>query len=576
MNSSIGTSVPGRSRAGSERSEAFAQYSIALFCLVLVAIPLLPLILQAFSAQPLYGWDGSLTFANFVHLFGLPEIPALAGTTLLFCVISIAFSTIFGTVLALLVGRTDIPLRGALSNILLWPMFVSPLVIGFGAILTYGPSGYISGLYMRFTGQSAPWDIYTVWGLSLMSGIAMVPMTILYCISSAQQQDPRLEAAARSAGAGPLRIVSRITIPLMRPAIVYAFVMNVVAALEMFAIPLLLGGPVGIQLITTFIYDKGFEAGRPDYGLVSAAAIILLIMVCSLVALQHILLSRAHRFISIGPKGGRLQPLELGGWRWPAFGLVLLYIAMTMGALGFGLLLRSFVSILTPFISPLELLTLENYRDVLFNPTYRQSVINTVLLAVIGGFVATAIVGAIAFVAQRSDFRMRGTVDMLAQLPRAVPGLIVSLGVFYAAIFVPGLGIIAGTLWILGLAYIIRYLPAGYGIVAPALLQVTQDFDRAARVAGASWAMTMRRIVAPVVKPAFLACYTLMMILFLKEYAAAIFLFRPGNEVISMTMLTAWIPGYTGIVSSLAVIQIAITAILILIATRLFGVKLHG
>ncbi|MCB1469248.1 MAG: iron ABC transporter permease [Rhizobiaceae bacterium] len=576
MNSSIGTSVPGRSRAGSERSEAFAQYSIALFCLVLVAIPLLPLILQAFSAQPLYGWDGSLTFANFVHLFGLPEIPALAGTTLLFCVISIAFSTIFGTVLALLVGRTDIPLRGALSNILLWPMFVSPLVIGFGAILTYGPSGYISGLYMRFTGQSAPWDIYTVWGLSLMSGIAMVPMTILYCISSAQQQDPRLEAAARSAGAGPLRIVSRITIPLMRPAIVYAFVMNVVAALEMFAIPLLLGGPVGIQLITTFIYDKGFEAGRPDYGLVSAAAIILLIMVCSLVALQHILLSRAHRFISIGPKGGRLQPLELGGWRWPAFGLVLLYIAMTMGALGFGLLLRSFVSILTPFISPLELLTLENYRDVLFNPTYRQSVINTVLLAVIGGFVATVIVGATAFVAQRSDFRMRRTVDMLAQLPRAVPGLIVSLGVFYAAIFVPGLGIIAGTLWILGLAYIIRYLPAGYGIVAPALLQVTQDFDRAARVAGASWAMTMRRIIAPVVKPAFLACYTLMMILFLKEYAAAIFLFRPGNEVISMTMLTAWIPGYTGIVSSLAVIQIAITAILILIATRLFGVKLHG
>lgn len=573
---SIGTSTLMASRKRSQRSEAVVQYAIALACLVLVSIPLLPLILQAFSAQPLYAWDGSLTFHNFRTLFGQPEIPQLASTTLVFCLVSIAFSSILGTVLALLVGRTNIPLRGALSNILLWPMFVSPLVIGFGAILTYGPSGYLSGLYMRLTGGPVPWDIYSVWGLSLMAGIAMTPMTILYCISSAQQQDPRLEAAARASGAGPVRIVSRITIPLMRPAIVYAFVMNVVAALEMFAIPLLLGGPVGIQLITTFIYDKGFEAGRPDYGLVSAAAIILLIMVCGLVALQHLLLARAHRFISVGPKGGRLQPLELGNWRWPAFGFVALYIGLTMGALGFGLVLRSFVSILSPFISPFDVLTLENYRDVVFNPVYRQSVTNTVLLAVIGGFIATAIIGAIAFVSQRSNFRFRGTVDLLAQLPRAVPGLIVSLGVFYAAIFLPGLGVIAGTLWILALAYIIRHLPAGYGIVAPALLQVTRDFDRAAQVAGASWATTMRRIIAPVLKPAFLACYTLMMILFLKEYAAAIFLYRPGNEVISMTMLTAWIPGYTGIVSSLAVIQIAITALLILIATRLFGVKLHG
>lgn len=571
-----GTPAPATSRRTAEYREAATQYAIALLCLFLVAIPLLPLFLQAFSARPLYDWNGDLTLVNFRNLFGLPEIPALARTTIVFCAVSILFSTLLGTFFALLVGRTNIPARGALSNILLWPIFVSPLVIGFGAILTYGPSGYLSGLYMRVVGAPAPWDIYTVWGISLVSGIAMAPMTILYCVASAQQQDPRLEAAARASGAGPLRIVRRITLPLMRPAIVYAFVMNVVAALEMFAIPLLLGGPVRIELITTLIYDKGFESGRPDYGLVSAAAIILLAMVCALVALQNVLLSRAHRFVSVGPKGARLEPLDLGAWRWPAFGVVALYIALTMGALGFGLLLRSFVSLLSPFVPPWEVLTLENYRDVLVGPVYRQSIVNTVLLAVVGGFAATVIIGAIAFVAQRSDFRFAGAVGVLAQLPRAVPGLVVSLGAFYAAIFVPGLGLIAGTLWILALAYIIRHLPAGYGIVAPAMLQVTRDFDRAAQVAGASWSLTMRRIVAPVLKPAFLACYTLMVILFLKEYAAAIFLYRPGNEVLSMTMLTAWIPGYTGIVSALAVIQIAITAILTLVATRLFGVKLHG
>jgi iron(III) transport system permease protein len=556
-------------------AEVLAQSGIGLLCTALVAIPLVPLVLQAFSPQPLYAWTGALTFDNFRHLFALPEIPQLAATTAFFCLVSIAFSVIVGTCLAILVGRTDLPARGLLANVLLWPMFVSPLIIGFGAILTYGPSGYISSVFKTF-GAEAPWDIYTVTGLSLISGIAMVPMTILYCLSSAQQQDPRLEAAARIAGAGPLRIASRITLPLMRPAIVYGFVMNVVAALEMFAIPLLLGGPVGIQLITTFIYDKGFEAGRPDFGLVSAAALVLLVLISCLVGLQHLLLGRAHRFISVGPKGGRLEPLALGRWRWPAFGIVALYVGVTMGAIGFGLLLRSFVSVLSPYISPLEVLTLENYRDVFLNPVYRRSVINTLILAVGGAFVGTLLIGAIAFVAQRSAFRLRWLIDLVAQLPRAVPGLIVSLGVFYAVIFIPGLGFLSGTLWVLGLAYIIRHIPAGYGILAPALLQITRDFDRAAMVAGASWDQTMRRIIAPILKPAFLSCYTLLMILFFKEYAAAIFLYRPGNEVLSMAMLSAWVPGYTGAVASLAIVQIAITAGLIVLATRVFGVRLHG
>lgn len=561
---------------GDSVAETAAQSGIGLVCLALVAIPLVPLILQAFSAVPLYAWDGSFTLANFGNLFTLPEIPKLATVTLVFCVISIGFSLFIGTVLALLVGRTNLPARGIFTNILLWPIFVSPLIIGFGAILTYGPSGYVNALVVNLLGVQAPWDIYTVTGLGVISGVAMVPTTILYCLSAAQQQDPRLEAAARITGAGPLRIATRITLPLMRPAIAYAFVMNVTAALEMFAIPLLLGAPAGIELLTTFIYNKGFEVGRPDYGLVSAAAIILLVLVALLVALQNMFLARAHRFISVGPKGGRRELLDLGRWRWPAFGIVLLYVVLTIGALGFGLLLRSFVSVFSPFVSPLDVLTFENYQDIFVSSTYARSIVNTLLVAIGGALIGTLVIGALAFVAQRSDFRFRRLVDLLVQLPRAASGLIVSLGMFYAIVLVPGFGFLAGTLWALALAYIIRHLSAGYGIVAPAMMQVTRDFDRAARIAGASWSHTVRLIIAPILKPAFLSCYTLLMILFLKEYATAIFLYRPGNEVISMAMLNAWVASYSGIVASLSIIQIFITALLLVVAARLFGVKLHG
>lgn len=576
VQSQVGAIAFPGTRPGRNLPEPVIQHGVMLLCAVLVAVPLIPLVLQAFSPEPLYAWQGRLTLGNFRNLFSLPEIPRLAGNTLYFCGISILFSMVFGVALSIAVTRVEIPARGVLTTILLWPIFVSPLVIAFGAILTYGPTGWVTTLFSRLTGIGEPWNIYSLTGLSVVSGLSMVPMTILYCISSARQQDPRLEQAAEVAGASPMHILARITLPMMRPALFFSLMMNIVAALEMFAIPLLLGGPSGIQLLTTFIYDKGFESGRPDYGLVSAAAMVLLVLVALLVVVQSLVLRQSHRFLSVGPKGSRMQTMNLGWRKWWVFGATLAYVMFGIVALVFGLVLRSFVVVLSPFVNPLQVLTLQNYRDVLFNASYQTAIWNTIVVAVVGALVGTALIGMVAFVSQRSGYRLARLLDLVAQLPRAVPGLIVSLGVFYAVIFVPGLSILGGTLWVLVLAYVIRHLPAGYGIVAPALLQVTRDFDRAASVAGASWMTVMRRIVAPIVKPALLSCFTLLMILFFKEYATAIFLYRPGNEVISMAMLSAWVPGYTGIVASLAVIQILVTSLLLLVFTRLFGVRLHG
>ena len=109
---------------GDSLAETAAQSGIGLVCLALVAIPLVPLILQAFSAVPLYAWDGAFTLANFSNLFGLPEISKLAAVTLIFCVISIGFSVVFGTVLAQLVGRTNLPARGDIANNHLWPILL--------------------------------------------------------------------------------------------------------------------------------------------------------------------------------------------------------------------------------------------------------------------------------------------------------------------------------------------------------------------------------------------------------------------------------------------------------------------
>ena len=252
------------------------------------------------------------------------------------------------------------------------------------------------------------------------------------------------------------------------------------------------------------------------------------------------------------------------------------YIALgtlvILGAVG----VRAVTLVMSPFVSPFDVLTLRNFHDIFSVDVYVRSIRNTLVLALIGAALGTALIAAVALVAQRSQSRLSRPVDALAQLPRVVPGIIVGLGVFYALVFVPGLYIVSGTIWALLIAYLIRFLSSGYGIVSPALLQITTDFDRAARSVGAGWTTTMRRIVLPLTRPALMSCFILLMILIIKEYASAIFLMKPGSEVIGSTMLSLWLQGQTGPVAALAVLQIGLTAALIVAATRILGVKLHG
>jgi iron(III) transport system permease protein len=568
------TDVPARlpERQG---SGVAVQGVIAALLVVLIAVPLAPMLIQAFLDKPIYYPDASFTLGNFTRFATDPEIRGTLVATGLFCTIVVVFSMTVGTGLAILVGRTDMPFRGLALAVLLWPLFISPQIIGFGAILAYGPVGFMTSLASKLFGPT-PWTLYSITGIAIVVGVASTPLTILYCLSAARQQDPNHSAAARVVGAGPARILSRINLPLMRPALVFALIMNIVHALETLAIPLLLGQPVGIKLLTTLIYDKSFARGTPDYGLVAALAILLMLVVGLLFAVQRLLLTREHRFVSIGSRTAQMTPLALGRWRWPACALVMIYIALgtlvILGAVG----VRSVTLVMSPLVSPLDVLTLRNYQDIFAVDVYVRSILNTLVLALIGAALGTALIAAVSLVAQRSASRFRRPVDMLAQLPRVIPGILVGLGVFYALVFVPGLNLLSGTIWALLIAYLIRFLSSGYGIVSPALLQISTDFDRAARSVGAGWTTTMRRIVIPLTKPALMSCFVLLMILIIKEYASAIFLMKPGSEVIGSTMLSLWLQGQTGPVAALAMLQIGATALLIVVATRTFGVKLHG
>lgn len=550
------------------------QWGITAITGLLVVLPLLPIFYQAFLDRPLYDSEAALTASNFGRLF-TAEFGQVIGNTVWFAIGTTAIAQLVGVVGAILVGRTDLPFRTAFGELLLWPLFLSHLVMAFGWFTMYGPSGYVTLVVQSIIGVT-PWNLYTVTGMAVVGGVAQAPLAYLYCIASASAADPNLENAARSAGASPWTVLRTVTLPLMRPAIIYGTIMNAVIAIEMLSIPLVFGGPVQIELFTTYLYHQVFMSATPDYSLVAAASFFLLVIVMLLMALQGMLMRNAGRFVTVGGKASRPGRFPLGPWRWVAFGGLLFYVIFGVVVVVGGLVLRSMTVLLTPLMPIWDLFTWGNYQMIAGYEVYVRSIKNTILISVIGGILGTVLITFIALVATRSEFRFKRQLEYLAISPRAIPGIIAGIGIFYAMSYFPPLGWLRNTIWLLVIAYIMRYLPTGFGAIAPALSQISADLDRSARTVGADWWRTSRSILLSLLKPAMFSCFALLFIHFLKEYVTAVFLFAPGSEVIGTTMLQFWIQGDNGPVSALATIQILITVIFVYVARKALGVRIYG
>ncbi|MBE2276692.1 MAG: iron ABC transporter permease [Rhodobacteraceae bacterium] len=546
-------------------------YGVSAVVFLIVAAPLLPIIYQSFIDRPIYDIGHELTSANYIRLFTSPEFLSALQNTIVIAVLATIISQVVGAAGAILVTRTDLPLRRMFGQVLLWPFFVSSLVLSFGWFMMYGPAGFLS-MWMRTIFGHIPWNLYSIGGMALVAGITHAPLAMLYCMATATSIDPSLEEAARVSGAKPMRILRTVTLPLLTPAIVYSGLLNFMGAIEMLSVPIILGEPVGISTLTTFIYTNGVSASQPDHGLVGTAAVLMLLLILGLIFMQNRFLSGATRFVTVGGKAVRPRILSLGAWRWPAFTIIGLY-ALLMVILPLAmLLLRALVRFLNPAVSIVDVFTFEHFTEILTTPIYQRAIVNTIIVAATAGGIGTLLCLFTALISQRSTMRFRGQLQYLALFPKSIPGIVAGIGFFYAMAVLPGSEYLRAGLGVLILAYVMRYLPAGFGAIQPALMQISPELDRAGRTIGADWLSVVGNILAPLLRPAMLACFTLLFVAFVKEYSIAVFLISPGNEVIGSTLLSFWLHGEMGSVAALCCIQITIIMIFMFIARRVLRV----
>ena len=367
-----------------------------------------------------------------------------------------------------------------------------------------------------------------------------------------------------------------VTVPMLRPALLNSGTLIFTLAIASLGIPLLLAAQRGINTISTYLYLNWTNGANPDPPSVTAGAVLLLAIATVLLLIRNRLLGAEARFVSVGGRAGRNAMLQLRGFRWPFALVIALYLVMSTLIPVLGLALMSVVVILTPLIAPWKLFRWEHWHTIV-QGEFRHAIEHSLLISVIGAVIATGVVAVATLVAHRSRFPLRRTLPFLMLYPRATPGLIIGIGFFWAYLLTGAVGdYLRTSIWGIMVAFCVRDLPFAYVVMYPTLARIGEELDRAGRSVGAGWWLTSRRIVLPLLRPAIFASFILMFVELLNDYDPALFLVKPGTEVIGTTMLSEFIQGTTGPVAALALVQVVATVVVLGIGAVLLKIRVTG
>jgi iron(III) transport system permease protein len=538
----------------------------------LVVYPVAMLLLGALTnTNPVVDGFGvfDLSLANFITVLGNPNVHGALANSLIACTGGTALAVVIGLAFSWIVVRTNTPWRGFVAAASLIPLFVPPLVAGVAWSILGSPRSGLINTMLAWAGLDWRIDLYSMTGLILVFGMYYAPYVYLFTASALRNMDPSLEEAAEVAGIGPVRTLFTITFPLIAPAIISGMLLSFIVMLGIYGIPAVLGAPANISVLTTYIF-KLTNWSPPLYSTAAAVAILLMVVTGALVLLQQRVLA-GRSFTTVAGKAFRPRVVELGPWRWLTLALALLYLFIVVVLPTLALVVAAFRRFLfIPTASSLfdmRHYSLVHFEAVFDNPLTMRSIWNTMEVglttALLGGLIAFAI----GYTVHRSSAPARRAIDLVATLPVAIPGLVIGVAYLWAWIGLPG-GLY-GTIWILTLAFVARFMPDTMKSLSTSFLQIHRELEEAAWVCGKGRIGTIRTIVLPLARPGTVAAMTLLFILAIRELGSSLFLYTSDTMVMAVLLLDYYEGGNTGKTAAFSLVQTALLALLIGVATWL-------
>ncbi len=375
---------------------------------------------------------------------------------------------------------------------------MTPLVGALAWGILAGPkTGFINQIAHAagFSGDIV--NVYTPLGIAWVMALFEGTVAFVMIGAAMKSMDSSLEEGARVLGAGRLRVIRTVTLPMVLPGVLSATVFVFAEMLGAFAAAFVLGIPGRFFVITTAIWEATLSY-PPDYGRAAALGLTLSLAMMATLAIAR-LLARRGSFATISGKAFRPRPVAMGRGGWALLAVCWLYVAVSVILPLAVLLLTSFQKFATVILGESQF-TLANYASALQMGTLGQAFRNSLVLGFCVATIGVMLTFVLAWIVHRSRTPGRGLFEYVAMFPQAVPRMVFGLGLLWAWINLPIP--IYGTLWLLGIAYITVFLPLGMRTLAGVMLQVDRSLEECAQVCGASWLRRMRTITMPLLRPA--------------------------------------------------------------------------
>lgn len=515
--------------------------TIAVLAVIMVSYPVVFVFLRSVSQDDI---GSGFTTQWLAAVFSSPRSNQALVNTIIYTAGSSALAMVFGVGLSFLATRTDMPGSRWVGLLALLPMLVPPfiLVVGWVALADPG-AGFFNIVASDLMGSTVTLvNVNSMPGIIWVTGLFLTPYVFLLVAAGFRNSDAAMEEAARVSGAGRLRLLYTIIVPLQRPALLAALLLVVIMSAGDFIIPATIGLKARIYLLSSLIWQNSHSfPARP--GLAASQALLLVIVGLLCIYLQRRALSRGARYTLLGGKGSGATKFSLGMLRYPLAGLAFIFALCSsiFPLLAVGSM--AFMKYWAPHAFTPANFTLKNFTYILFDyPQVWPSVKHSLILGVAGATGCVVLAIALAWYVLRMRGRLAPLVDYAIVLPLGIPGIALGIGILSAWVLVPG-GIY-GTLWILLLAYITAHVPVAMQFVSSAMHRIHTELEDASRVAGQSAFGTVWRIDLPLMRPALIGGWLLMYVVILREISLVILLYNPSTVVLSVGLMDVWSSGF--------------------------------
>lgn len=515
------------------------------------------------------GDTGAWTLGNYVEAYSSTLRLRALGVSLLYAVSVTLLAIVLAVPIAWGVARTDMPAK-PLVRALILGAFITPSYLGaIGWILLAGPNaGWINKVWMALTGAETGFiNVYTFAGLVWVTALYGFPYVFVFTSDALERVSSEMEEAANILGAGGLRTIFRVTLPLVAPAIVGGAIVVFLDTVALFGTPAILALPARIHVLTLELW--GFFQFPVRAEVAAAYAIPLVLITVGLFALQRRLLGR-RSFVALTGKGGSRELQRLGPWRWLVLGYAMFVVAMAV-VLPYLALAQAAFSRAWGLGFSFHNLTLNNFKLLLVDDlSARATILHSFTYSAATACVAVLLALIVAYIVQRRlAGRMGGLLGFLCMLPLVVPGIVLAIG-FYAAWAPPPVALY-GTATILVLGFTTRFLPIAYTSCLAAIRALNPEMEEAVRILGGGRLLTISKVVAPLLKTSLVGAWLLVFIPATRELSTAIFLVSANTRVISVLMLDLSENGSFEALAALGFFLLGVTILIVALGYKLVG-----